>query len=365
MKKIINLSLVLTLICMLFYATGCSQLEKVVQVQEEDPGAETVIIPVPTILNLTRSDDNSFKIDWTINVPEGITLDQFAIQYTKPSNSSWFALDAYPLSTTTSYTSEASFFDKGFGDYSFRIKAIDILGDSGSYSDVWTYQYTGYLNYYIKWDTFSPEGGGIGYFNFPYDIAVDSSAKIYVTDTYHDRIIQFSDNGATAISFGTKIEIPASETDVTKTLYKGGFSSPVGIAIGPAENVYTSDSENGRIVSFEPRPGTPFNNSFISWGQNEITIINSGITFTNPFYPKACDMEGSALYVFDGHNSRILKIKYDDATGRALEAVTEIASSHFTNVKAITIGETYIYVSNDNGEIWTIVKSNNIISSQA
>jgi hypothetical protein len=369
LKQIIKNTLLIALISL---SIGCSSTERVVVVKETaaDGGTSSgYVVPAPTILESLRNSDFSFTINWIVSSAEGVDIDQFMIQYMKPEDTAWQILSANPTAEAITYDSAVNFFDQGFGNYKFRMRTADTNGDLSTFSNILTYIYSGYLNYSTKWSTFSPEGSNETSFNYPVAIAIDDTniiydeVKLYVADSYNDRILQFNAIGSASVSYppdGIKKEIPSNELSVTGNEYKAGFSSPSGIAIGNDGSIYVADSENSRVSRFVPGS---FESSFDSWGQLEIVAANSGISFSNPFYPKVCALEGVNLYVFDAGNSRILKIVFDANTGSTIQEVTEITSEQFGQVKGLTIGASLVYVSNSAGQINTISKADDSVSA--
>jgi|GEM_PF-5512599 len=85
---------------------------------------------------------------------------------------------------------------------------------------------------------FGSYGSGNGQFITPYDVAVDSSGNIYVSDMYNNRVQKFDSSGNYVSQFGT------SGTG------NGLFNAPRGIAIDSSNNIYVAESDNNRIQKF-------------------------------------------------------------------------------------------------------------------
>jgi RHS repeat-associated protein len=87
--------------------------------------------------------------------------------------------------------------------------------------------------------TFGSKGNGNGQLSHPDDVAVDSSANVWVTDTWNNRLEKFSSTGTFVASYG---ELGSSETKLQ-------FNEPVGIAINSKTgNIYVGDKNNNRVV---------------------------------------------------------------------------------------------------------------------
>ena len=97
-----------------------------------------------------------------------------------------------------------------------------------------------------KWDSYGSEEGQL---NIPEGIDVDSWDNVYVADYYNNCIQKFDSNGA----FITKWGSPGTED--------GQFNNPQGVAVDSSGNVYVTDTSNHRIQKFDS------NGAFITkWG---------------------------------------------------------------------------------------------------
>jgi hypothetical protein len=104
----------------------------------------------------------------------------------------------------------------------------------------------------------------------PLEVAVDRAGRVYVSDTWNNRIQVFDATGAYLTTVG-------GSWDSTS----GGLRAPSGIAVDGAGNLYVADSDNHRVQKFAP--GYP------GWQQANI----------NGFGDRHTDAV-SALEVFDG-----------------------------------------------------------------
>ncbi len=81
-------------------------------------------------------------------------------------------------------------------------------------------------------------GTGNGQFNHPEGVAIDSSGNVFVTDSWNNRVEEFSSTGAYITQWGSSGTSP------------GQFSTPIGIAIDRSGNIYIADVGNNRIQEF-------------------------------------------------------------------------------------------------------------------
>jgi DNA-binding beta-propeller fold protein YncE len=83
------------------------------------------------------------------------------------------------------------------------------------------------------------------------DLAVDARGNVYVADMASNSVVVYNTNGTALASWGTFGSNP------------GEFHAPWGIAVGPDGRVYVADTYNDRIQVFGPVP-TPTRPT--SWG---------------------------------------------------------------------------------------------------
>lgn len=86
------------------------------------------------------------------------------------------------------------------------------------------------LEDYKKLKTIGERGHDEGYFNFPTNIALDSSGNLYVVDTGNFRIQIFDPEGNLVRTFGNLGDLP------------GTFTRPKGIALDSEDNIYVVDA---------------------------------------------------------------------------------------------------------------------------
>jgi DNA-binding beta-propeller fold protein YncE len=132
-----------------------------------------------------------------------------------------------------------------------------------------------------KWGSY---GTGNTQFNNPSSLHIGLADKVYVTDSGNNRIKKFDSAGAFILQWGS------SGTTV------GKFKNPTGIGIDSADKVYVSDSDNNRIQKFSNTGGFPS-----TWG----TSGTGDGQFKKP-RGVAVDSAGN-VYVADSVNNRIQK----------------------------------------------------------
>jgi RHS repeat-associated protein len=88
---------------------------------------------------------------------------------------------------------------------------------------------------------FGESGSGVGQFNHPAAVAVDSKSNIWVVDKANNRIEQFTEGGGSPKAFGS-----LGSTG-------GKLSSPSGIAIDSSGNIWVTDTGNTRVEEFNEK----------------------------------------------------------------------------------------------------------------
>jgi streptogramin lyase len=144
----------------------------------------------------------------------------------------------------------------------------------------------------VRQMTFGSSGSGSGQLGSPWGIALDSSGRIYVADTYNNRVVRMdnmSGSGWTAYgSYGPNT---------------GQFYDPLGgIAVDSSGRIYVADTYNNRIVRMDDMSGS---------GWTTLHPVSAPYQFTRPC-GIAVDSSGR-IYVADANNHRIVRM--DDMNG--------------------------------------------------
>ncbi|WP_448539589.1 PKD domain-containing protein [Roseiflexus sp.] len=157
-------------------------------------------------------------------------------------------------------------------------------------------------------------GGDFGHFGGygPHHLAIDSQGRLYVADTGNNRV-QVFDNYANANAYLTTIGTGGDRP--------GRFTTLMGIAIGPDDNVYTSEIHNNhRIQKFAPGvPGWKQVN-LNGFGERRNQWISSLISFQGALYAT-----GYQPYVWrmgpDGTWSQASTLGFGDSTNSEIDAM--------------------------------------------
>jgi len=145
--------------------------------------------------------------------------------------------------------------------------------------------------------------GNLARFNSPYGVALDRAGNVYVADSGNDTIRKVTPAGVVSTLAG--LARVAGFTDGTNNVAQ--FSTPYGVAVDGATNVFVADSDNNSIRR-ATRSGTNWVVTTIG-GLFDQTGFNDGVgihaRFRNPD-GVAADAKG-VVYVADTQNSAIRK----------------------------------------------------------
>jgi hypothetical protein len=142
---------------------------------------------------------------------------------------------------------------------------------------------------------------GAARFNNPTGIAVDSLGNVYVADTSNSTIRKISPNGIVTTLAGTAGSFASADgTGVTAR-----FSSPKGVAVDGAGNVYVSDTSNYTIRKITP-DGIVTTFAGMAGNNGSTNGLGSAARF---YFPDSVAVDGAGnVYVSDGGNATIRKI---------------------------------------------------------
>jgi formylglycine-generating enzyme required for sulfatase activity len=149
-------------------------------------------------------------------------------------------------------------------------------------------------------NTGSADGSGsAARFNFPSEVAIDSTGNIYVADTDNDAIRAISSSGLVSTLAGRA----GSPGSVDGTGSAARFDSPSAVAVDPAGNVYVADTGNFTIRRVIPSSGAVSKLAGVAGTSGSADGIGSAVRF---YAPAGLAVDGaSTLYVADTNNHTV------------------------------------------------------------
>ena len=150
--------------------------------------------------------------------------------------------------------------------------------------------------------TYGTQGSGVGQFYGAYGLALDSTHRIYIADTYNSRVIRIDNmHGTNWTSFGTR----GSGVDQ--------FTDPSAISVDSLGRIYVMDTGNNRLVRMDDMHGT-------NW------TTMSGLT--QYVSPVAFDASGQ-IYAADPGSKGIVRMDDLKGTNRATLTQSPAINGYF------------------------------------
>ena len=172
------------------------------------------------------------------------------------------------------------------------------------------------------------------YFDFPEDMAVDSTGNFYLADTFDHSIRKIATNGVVSTFAGT-----GSVGLINGANASAEFFSPRGIAVGSNGAVYVADSGNNVIRKIS--------------GGTVSTLVSSGLN-----NPQGLAVYGSTLYISDSGNNAIKKVS---TSGGSVSTVTTGVNDP-RKLVVNAAGTTMYVADNGNHRVISVATSNGAVS---
>ncbi len=214
------------------------------------------------------------------------------------------------------------------------------------------------------------------YFDFPEDIAKDTSGNFYIADTYNHAIRKINSSGIVSTVAGTGSYGSADGSTTSAT-----FALPKGVAWGSDGSVYVADSANGKIRKVksgtvstlvsglsDPHGVTPYGSTlyFSDSGNNAVKKVSTSggsvstlTTAVSDPRHMAISSDGSTLYVADNGHHRVVAV---NTTSGVVSVVAGSGTSgykegkgsaaQFEHVWGVALEGNYLYVTDHDN--WTV-----------
>lgn len=146
---------------------------------------------------------------------------------------------------------------------------------------------------------------------FPQGLAVDSADNLYVADTGNNRVLEYN-SPTTDTTADTVIGQPGFNSKGANTT-ASSLSSPAGVALDSADNLYVADTTNSRVLEFV----APLTTNTVAddvFGQSGFTAgscnsqATGGLSDSSLCNPEGVGLDNSGnIYVGDTINNRVLR----------------------------------------------------------
>jgi len=153
----------------------------------------------------------------------------------------------------------------------------------------------------------------------PSGVAVDSkSGKVFVADTYNNRVLRFAD--VAALSNGAPAEAVLGQPDFTSNApqtSQSGMKLPIGLAVDSNGRLWVADSVNSRVLRFDNAASKANGaNADGVLGQPDFTSNTEQTTQDGMALPQGVAVDSSGhLWVAEIYNMRVLR--FDNAASKA------------------------------------------------
>ena len=143
--------------------------------------------------------------------------------------------------------------------------------------------------------------------NVPQGVALDSSGNLYVADTNNSRVLFYPAGSSTATRVYGQDGSFTSNTPNNGGISANSLAYPTAVAVDSSANLYVADTWNNRVLFFPAGSSTATRvygqgGSFTSNAQN-----NGGVSANSLYGPTGVALDTSGdLYVADDRNSRVL-----------------------------------------------------------
>jgi hypothetical protein len=209
--------------------------------------------------------------------------------------------------------------------------------------------------------------GSAAKFNAPVGVAVDGSGNVYVADATNETIRKVTPAGVVTTLAGT-VGV-AGHVDATGSAAQ--FSSPVGVAVDGAGNIYVVDQTSDTI-----RKVTQAGVVTTLTGSNGVVGFTDGaptIARFNSPYGIACDSAGN-VYVADSGNLTVRKVLADGTTSTLAGSARVSGTTNGTGSAALfkgpagiaADGSGNVYVSDQGGDgVIRMITSGGVVTTLA
>ncbi|MCP1137267.1 SBBP repeat-containing protein [Paenibacillus polysaccharolyticus] len=286
--------------------------------------------------------------------PKGVTVDNSGNVYVADSGNHRIQKLTLSTNTWSEWKKVGGGAGSGLGEFNNPTAvAVDSSGnvyvaDSGNHR---IQKLTLSTNTWSEWKKVGGGNGlGLGEFNNPRGVAVDSSGNVYVADSSNHRIQKLT------LSTNTWSVWKKPSAGAVAGNGLGEFNFPNGVAVDSSGNVYVGDSNNHRIQKLTLSTNT--------WSEWKKVGSGAGAGLGEFNTPRAVAVDGSGnIYVADTGNHRIQKL--NAATGTWSEWVKNGGGSgnslgEFINPNGVAVDNSgNVYVADDSNRIQKLTAANN------
>jgi DNA-binding beta-propeller fold protein YncE len=175
--------------------------------------------------------------------------------------------------------------------------------------------------------------GGAGGMSLPFDARVDAGGRLWVADTFNNRVLRF--DGAAARANGSNADGVLGQPDFTSTSFsttQSGMYWPYGVVVDASGRLWVADAFNNRVLRFNAAASKANGaNADGVLGQANFTSAGAATTRKGMSFPTAVAVDSAGrLYVADFNNSRVTAFNGAAGMANGANASFVLGQSSFT-----------------------------------
>ncbi|MBN1552818.1 TIGR03663 family protein [bacterium] len=161
-------------------------------------------------------------------------------------------------------------------------------------------------------------GTADGLFNYPKDIAIDSSGNIFVADSVNGRVQKFDKNGKFLTAWGKHGEAAGDFGKI------GQVYGPIGLGLDKQDNVYVADTWNHRIQKFDNNGKFmfTFGDSSVFWAPKDVVVDAEGniyVVNTGMHKIQKFNRNGQQIWAVGSKGNG--SVQFDEPVGIAMDSL--------------------------------------------
>jgi sugar lactone lactonase YvrE len=178
---------------------------------------------------------------------------------------------------------------------------------------------------------------GQGGMNLPYGVVVDSGGRLWVVDVGNNRVLRF--DNASSVGSGAKANGVLGQPDFTTTMgmtSQSGMVEPIGVSVDSAGRLWVADTYNNRILRFDHAASKANGaNADGVLGQSDFTSNGADASQSGVHGPYALFADaGGRLWVADTFNNRVLRFDHAAAKSNGANADAVLGQVNYTGSSA-------------------------------
>jgi hypothetical protein len=297
----------------LFFILACS--ESTTEIIKESTDSLSGTTQSVNFFSVLLKSKNTLDIVWKTNNISVDDIKQIEIHFQPPGDFSYNQLSAL-IDPQDSQFSTPELLTYGFGTYKLKLKAI--LNDlSFVSSPEYDYSFTNIktLDYIIKSGSSSSD-----LFSYPEDIGMLSDGSFVITDRVNNRVLYYDSQSQYRSTFQVNDGVDL-------------FNSPMGTCVSVDDDVGIVDTNNNRLVIFNPKLDNP-SYFFVNYTDS-----------STPYLVDCAFDNNKNIIVSDLYNNAVIKFSFGDYDTFSNSISTKLINSNLISAPwGLLVHDSQIYV---------------------